>query len=211
MAGESVQRMKVKTTKELTEEVKQLKEVNDKLVTKLNSFEDVIKELEDKLKQTKDDVYELKEKCDLKKANKKFDCISCEESFSNKSSMKKHNAEHHGKIVKCEQCNESFKELWMLEIHLKSHPNKEMFECEMCQKTFQIKWRLKKHKEMHTDPSIKKCHYFNMAKSVHTKKLGACFYMRDQKNATFQTAVRINCAHTVMKLLSLMQLRTNRM
>ena len=107
MAGESAQKMKVKTTKELTEEVKSLKDVNDLLLKKVENFENVIKDMKKKFNETKEEVEKFKEQ----RAKNQFECLVCDLKFSNKSLMKEHDEETHGKVFKCQHCNHIFKEL----------------------------------------------------------------------------------------------------
>ena len=177
MAGEISQKLKVKTTKELTEQIKSLCDAHDLLVKKVNM-------LETELKETKEELKIWKKQCESKKKENQFQCTLCSVNFSDKGLLKKHGKENHGKNVDCKQCDKKFKEVWMLESHMKSHENVETFQCDVCNKDFYLKWRLTKHMKIHSDTSTKKCHYFNNAKPCPYEEVG-CMFLHELSEACY--------------------------
>ena len=52
----------------------------------------------------------------------------CKVNLLSKGLCKKHNKENHLKYLACEHCGEKFKEVWMLEVHLKLHKHVKTIE-----------------------------------------------------------------------------------
>ena len=124
-----------------------------------------------------------------------FQCTVCEVKLSSKGLLKKHKKENHGKEHECKHCDETFKEVWMLEVHLKLPKDVEKFKCETCSKIFHLKWRLLKHQEMHKDSNTKDIIISIMQRFVLIRKLVVCSCMRHLRHVTLETNVKIECAH----------------
>jgi ParB-like chromosome segregation protein Spo0J len=120
MAGNSNQKLKVKTTKELTEQVKSLVDAQDLLIIKINK-------LEIEVKETKDEVNKWKKRFESKNDEDDLECEVCKLKLSSKAMLKQHKQENHGKDIECKHCDTKFKELWKLEVHLKLHKDVESF------------------------------------------------------------------------------------
>ena len=101
MAGNSNQKLKVKTTKELTEQVKSLSDAQDLLIKKVNM-------LEIEVKETKDEVNKWKKRCESKTAEDPFKCEVCKLKLSSKAMLKKHKKViHEGLKFFCDECDYS--------------------------------------------------------------------------------------------------------
>ena len=89
MAGEISQKLKVKTTKELTEQMKSLCDAHALLVKKVNM-------LQTEVKETKEELKIWKKQCESKKRENQFKCTLCSGNFSDKGLLKRHCKENHG-------------------------------------------------------------------------------------------------------------------
>ena len=180
MAGktfQSLQKVKTKTTKELTEEVKILKNENKELTSKLSELEKVVKGWEKRF------CYKEGLKTTLSKTN--FECTKCDKTVNSLRALNEHKKENHPKIIKCKHCDESFDEFWKLETHMKTHREENKFECSECGKEFQIEWRLRKHMDIHTNTNGKKCHYFNNFKTCPYEEFGCKFVHEKSEKCYF--------------------------
>ena len=155
------------TVKSVSEELEKVKSDVNKEVQNLRKE---VKELKVEVKEAKEEIKKLKKECE-----DESQCDLCEIKFSSKGLLKQHKREIHGRDLECKYCDEKFKQVWMLEVHLKLHKDAEDFECNVCKKTFQSKWRLSKHKDMHNNLNTKRCHYFNNEKLCPYQEVGCMF------------------------------------
>ena len=72
---------------------------------------------------------DTEEPCKKRKdeVTKHFKCRECSFSFTNKVNLKKHIMTNHPKTVKCDSCEETFEEIWRLEVHMKTHSAEKHF------------------------------------------------------------------------------------
>ena len=172
--------MKVKTTKELTEEISILKKENDDLKKQFEKLADTMNGITEKLNRR-----EISKKPQIRE----FKCIQCEKHFDSKAILKEHRMLSHPRKIECKHCDEYFYEVWKLEHHMKKHEGLKKFICEKCEKEFHIEWRLKKHREVH-EQQTKKCHYFNNSKTCPYEEIGCKFAHRISENCYFQDKCR---------------------
>ena len=99
-------------------------------------------------------------------------CGKFDLSFESKKELKEHCKNNHKRELKCAQCEDTFKEHWKLEKHLKEHGKSKEFMCESCDGKFYTDWRLKMHTKGHEDGDIKFCNYFNNFKICPYEELG---------------------------------------
>ena len=136
MSEKNIQKEKAKTTRQLTDELKYVVERNTVFEDKIYKMEELLKGLMEKYENNSDIISEGNKTEGVKK------CIECNDTFQTKVLLKNHVKRKHkrtnpGKTIYCKQCCGSFKESWLLEIHLKTHFEAETFECEICHKVFQ--------------------------------------------------------------------------
>ena len=170
MTDKATHKLKVKSTKELTEEFKIVVETNECLQLKVKELEAQLKIVIEKLNDSDKSPVSSSQK-----GESGFKCEECGDIFLKKSLLKRHRQENHRKNVSCEECGETFDQHWKLEVHLKTHDTIDKFTCNICQKTFQVKWRLRKHMDMHINKNVKKCHFFNNDKTCPFEEIGCKF------------------------------------
>ncbi|KAJ9585578.1 hypothetical protein L9F63_002608, partial [Diploptera punctata] len=90
---------------------------------------------------------------------KPFKCLTCDKSFSRRSTTLKHiylyiNNE---KPFKCSICNKSFVRKSILNNHLLVHSKDKPFQCTTCSKSFSRKAHLNTHALLHSDDKPFKC------------------------------------------------------
>ena len=112
-------------------------------VNEIHSLRKEVNELKVEIKEAKEEIRKLKKEHNIEEGSL---CDLCEIRFPSKGLLKQHKREIHGEDLECKYCDEKFKQVWMLEVHLKEHTEAEIFECDICKKIFQLKWRLSKHK-----------------------------------------------------------------
>ena len=112
---------------------------------------------------------------ELSQNKNEYNCKQCFKPFTTQSLLKEHRTVEHPPNISCKVCGENFQERWMLEVHLKSHPELVAYSCDICDKEFGMKWRLRKHKENHENLESKKCHYFNNNKTCPYHEIGCKF------------------------------------
>ena len=67
----------------------------------------------------------------------KFICKICDQTFSFKKMLKKHNQTYHTPSIKCKLCDKTFEKTCDLEFPIKvDHDSFETLQCEKCDKTF---------------------------------------------------------------------------
>ena len=65
----------------------------------------------------------------------KFICTICDQTFSFKKMLKKHNQTYHTPWIKCKLCDKTFEKTCDLESHIKvDHDSVETLQCEKCDK-----------------------------------------------------------------------------
>ena len=87
----------------------------------------------------------IKQSVQEKQSDSDYDCG---ESFSDSSSLKKHNLTFHGgnKDLNCESCGKSFSTISNLKIHIQTiHKGQKDYKCNSCSKSFSRVEQLKKH------------------------------------------------------------------
>ena len=189
MTNKAAHKTKVKTTKELTEEIKAVKETNEYLKDKIKELELKLKKVVSKVKG-QHNLYN----CEQEK-ERNIKCAECDEVCQTKAVLKKHKREKHRRKISCAECGETFIEHWILEIHLKNHDKVANFPCDICKKVFQVRWRLTKHLNIHEDENTKKCHFYNNGKPCPFEEVGCkflheesdrCIYNKSCNNRLFQ-------------------------
>ena len=136
----------------------------------------VLYDVKEELKNDKDEM--KKETIEDPQVNSchKFICTICDQTFSFKKMLKKHNQTYHTPWIKCKLCDKTFEKTCDLESHIKvDHDSVETLQCEKCDKTFALAWRFKKHQDIHTNKNIRKCHYYNNQKCCPFEVIGCMF------------------------------------
>ncbi|KYB27486.1 zinc finger protein OZF-like [Tribolium castaneum] len=94
-----------------------------------------------------------------------FQCRICKLTFSNKTSLNKHNKSTHkdDNPFKCDQCSQSFRKKMHLNVHQRSHTKDEdkKFFCKSCDKQFMYEYLLRQHEYKHTDEKPFPCSVCN--------------------------------------------------
>ena len=178
-------KIKAKTTKELTEEVENLKKENNVLKKQMEELGNTVKGLFEKLNVDKQE----NERAEKKKA-KEFKCKQCDEILFSSGELKDHRVTNHPMNIECKHCDENFTENSKLENHLKTHREVVKFNCEKCKKEFCVKWRLRKHMEIHGQGNVRKCHYYNNNKTCPFEEIGCKFAHIDSEKCYFQKSCR---------------------
>ena len=107
MAGQNAQKVKVKTTKELTDEVKIFKNGNKMLAEQVKELDKIVK---DAVKQLMNSGEQLKGPTEVPNVTKTFKFDNCEQTFLSKKSLKEHRKDNHKQNIKCKYCDENFSE-----------------------------------------------------------------------------------------------------
>ena len=81
---------------------------------------------------------------------------------------------YRSKVIKCDQCHETFEKNCDLEHHMEDHEKAKEHKCDVCRKEFFLRWRLKKHMKVHTDEA-QFCHFFNNEKDCPYELIGCMF------------------------------------
>ena len=111
------------------------------------------------------DINTNQQKSKSKLSHKKFQCSSCDSSYTRKSHLKAHiNAFHEGKGFNCNVCGKIFKDSYNLNRHVTSmHENKKNFHCQLCPKTYAELRDLNKHISVyHQNDGKYKCEFCEM-------------------------------------------------
>ena len=121
------------------------------------------KELQKENSELKEELTDIKTKYDellerIKSLEKDLNCNKCDKSSANSSSVKKHQNEHIPLIYECEQCRKEFDEEWKLGSHLKVC---KMIKCDQCEKSFKYLEIKKKHVQISHENLRIYCHFFN--------------------------------------------------
>ena len=86
-----------------------------------------------------------------KTEKKRFSCPCCDQAFSRKYDMEKHQRKHTGeKPYKCGICGKQFVQVGSLAVHMRSHTGEMPYTCDVCGKGFAVKERLRLHQRTHT-------------------------------------------------------------
>ena len=162
-----------------------------------------------KLSQVKNKKCEV----DTVHVHSEYKCRECEDSFNNRSLLRKHIVHLHTKNVKCENCFLEFSENWKLEEHMAIHTDQKSFACDLCDKRFVLKWRLKKHMNAHNQRNIKFCHFSITTKfAISMKLVDVCSDTMMHQSANILIKADINCASSNMihlMLFIITQIRRN--
>ena len=124
-------KLKGKTTKQLTEEFKALSDNNKILENRVKELEAFIGQIIKKLNSNENKSAPNYESNQNKNEH---NCKQCVKTFPRKSLLKEHRTEEHPPNISCKVCGENFQERWMLEVHLKSHPELVSYSCDICNK-----------------------------------------------------------------------------
>ncbi|XP_045462668.1 gastrula zinc finger protein XlCGF8.2DB-like isoform X2 [Harmonia axyridis] len=104
--------------------------------------------------------------------SKPFGCKLCGHRFTQKSNLQKHLATHNGdKRFECGVCNKGFVQKANLIRHLRIHTGEKPFECELCGHKFTQKGNLNKHMQLHTSPSESRCDFCDCKFSTYKAKM----------------------------------------
>ncbi|XP_057688190.1 zinc finger protein 717-like isoform X2 [Corythoichthys intestinalis] len=83
--------------------------------------------------------------------NKRVKCSLCDNTFFNKSSLKRHFMTHTGeKPFACSVCGKTFRINGDLKIHMRIHTGEKPFACSICGKGFTQRGHLRSHVRTHT-------------------------------------------------------------
>ncbi|XP_076628953.1 uncharacterized protein LOC143345562 isoform X12 [Colletes latitarsis] len=80
---------------------------------------------------------------------KHFECKICNKYFRTESNMLNH-SKLHGQRYSCDYCGKSFKDKYLVRIHLRMHTGEKPFECKICFKRYARASGLKLHMIAHT-------------------------------------------------------------
>ncbi|XP_050297346.1 zinc finger protein OZF-like [Anthonomus grandis grandis] len=117
---------------------------------------------------------------DIDKKFKKPTCRKCKTQFGKKADLKIHMKNNNCELVEwnCSECGKSFKYLYKLKNHMRSHTNETPFKCTECEKEFRFEQNLKRHIALHTGVKKFKCdecgkefsraHNLNEHKNIHS-------------------------------------------
>lgn len=89
-------------------------------------------------------------------SSKRFECQTCENTFSSAFALKQHDRRHTGeKPYVCDRCPDTFCHTWTFKNHLLNHDSteedsKNPFKCEDCGKTYGSAGNLKVHRRVLT-------------------------------------------------------------
>ncbi|XP_074037273.1 uncharacterized protein isoform X1 [Leptinotarsa decemlineata] len=88
-----------------------------------------------------------------------FKCTICSKTFTQKSSLQKHNHAVHTNIrdFQCSICLNSYPTNYRLSVHMKTHNTEKLFKCSICPKSFIMESYLKTHMKTHAPKVHIKC------------------------------------------------------
>ena len=166
---------KVKTVKDLTEELANL--------TKL--VHDLQKDLA-KLKLNSVDQHNVLVNNDGD--HSEINCNKCKKVFTSKRYLKIHMKEEHTRKYKCKKCDFEGNKISEIDEHVSNdHGPEKLFKCSKCNDRFLSEIRLNMHSRVHqSDKSIKFCHYFNNGKSCPFEKYGCKFKHADSEDCKYK-------------------------
>ncbi|XP_061669659.1 gastrula zinc finger protein 5-1-like [Syngnathoides biaculeatus] len=96
--------------------------------------------------------------------NKRVKCSQCDNTFFNKSSLKRHMTTHTGvKPFACSVCGKRFRIKGDLKIHTRIHTGEKPFACSFCDKEFTQKGHLRSHMRTHTGEKPFACSFCNLS------------------------------------------------
>ncbi|XP_051918708.1 zinc finger protein 771-like [Hippocampus zosterae] len=96
--------------------------------------------------------------------NKRVKCSQCDNTFFNKSSLKRHITTHTGeKPFACSVCGKRFRIKGDLRIHTRIHTGERPFACSICGKGFTQKGHLRSHIRTHTGEKPFACSFCNLS------------------------------------------------
>ncbi|XP_061620927.1 oocyte zinc finger protein XlCOF8.4-like [Phyllopteryx taeniolatus] len=96
--------------------------------------------------------------------NKRVKCSQCDNTFFNKSSLKRHMTTHTGvKPFTCSVCGKKFRIKGDLKIHTRIHTGEKPFACSICDKGFTQKGHLRSHIRTHTGEKPFACSFCNLS------------------------------------------------
>ena len=103
-----------------------------------------------------------------------FQCKTCQKTFSDASSFKRHGSIHTGKNEKqfeCQKCKKMFPQKCALKRHERIHTGEVPYECKTCKKRFKHIHNLKSHERIHTGEKPFECKtcFKTFAQSSHLK------------------------------------------
>ena len=81
--------------------------------------------------------------------HKDFSCTRCNVTFTDRTSLNRHNSENHQENDVCPMCGKEFITKYYLKLHLKTHSEDFKFECPQCPKKFNMELKLKLHMNTH--------------------------------------------------------------
>uniref|UniRef100_A0A8B9JJ67 C2H2-type domain-containing protein n=1 Tax=Astyanax mexicanus TaxID=7994 RepID=A0A8B9JJ67_ASTMX len=85
-------------------------------------------------------------------------CLDCGRSFTEQSSLKKHQHIHTGeKPYQCSVCGKSFNQQGNLKRHLRIHTGEKLHHCPECGKSFTTQSHLTAHQRIHTGEKPYQC------------------------------------------------------
>ena len=91
-------------------------------------------------------------------AERKFSCLVCHRSYSNKYRLNQHVKVHDvSKCFKCDVCLKVFANKYLLKMHYRTHTGEKPFSCQICDAKFALKSNLVRHQVTHSQIKSFKC------------------------------------------------------
>ena len=162
-------------TGKMTNDKKSIKDINkviEAFEKRINTLEDIVNKLqghrtdplENQISISKTKLNVLLDEVKRQDTSYKtvvLNCKECEETFSDKRSLKDYMNIFHMKKFNCKFCDTTFGARWSLEAHMDEHETRNEFKCQECDKEFHLKWRLEKHIQGHQETDQKLCRFYN--------------------------------------------------
>ena len=146
---------------------------NDKACDKETELPDEPKEIEG-IKARGSEMHITYKNPDSTNKTSLFQCKTCQKTFSDASSFKRHGSIHTGKNEKqfeCQKCKKMFPQKCALKRHERIHTGEVPYECKTCKKRFKHIHNLKSHERIHTGEKPFECKtcFKTFAQSSHLK------------------------------------------